>query len=49
MMSMSADKAMMPYSYGSPYSVGPYGYQGYYSQYPTMSGNSYYGYLTYGH
>uniref|UniRef100_A0A914Z9V1 Uncharacterized protein n=1 Tax=Panagrolaimus superbus TaxID=310955 RepID=A0A914Z9V1_9BILA len=45
------DKALMPYgSYGSPYggTVGPY-YQNYYSQYPTMSNNNYYGYLTYGH
>jgi len=47
---MGADKAVMPYSYGGPYGITPYGYPGgYYSQYPTMSGNSYYGYLTYGH
>jgi uncharacterized membrane-anchored protein len=42
------DKAIMPYSYGSPYGVGTY-YPNYYSQYPTMNNNSYYGYLTYGH
>ncbi|KAE9555645.1 hypothetical protein FO519_001116 [Halicephalobus sp. NKZ332] len=47
---MGADKSVMPYSYGGPYGMNPYGYPGgYYSQYPTMSGNSYYGYLTYGH
>uniref|UniRef100_A0AC34Q9B8 Uncharacterized protein n=1 Tax=Panagrolaimus sp. JU765 TaxID=591449 RepID=A0AC34Q9B8_9BILA len=46
----AADKAMMPYNYVPSYGgVNPYYPGSYYSQYPTMSGNSYYGYMTYGH